>query len=58
MIIRPALLYAAPIWGGIASRSAIKKLQLVQNKCLRMVTGHDIRTKITTLHEETKVKMI
>lgn len=35
MLIRPILTYAAPIWCGI-SNTDFKRLQIFQNKCLRL----------------------
>ena len=58
MIIRPAMLYASPVWGGVASNSTINILQRIQNKCLRMATGHDRFTNITTLHKEANIPTI
>ena len=36
VIIRPIMLYACPIWGGVAAKCHIDKLQRVQNKCIRL----------------------
>ena len=49
MIIRPAILYAAPVWGGIITKKLVKKLQVLQNKCLRTATGLGMRTNLTTI---------
>lgn len=58
MIIRPALLYATPVWGGMISKTQIERLQKIQNKCLRMAMGAPKDTKITKLHETTQVHYI
>lgn len=48
--IRPILTYAAPAWCS-ASDTALKRLQIIQNKCLRIITGSERYTKIAELHE-------
>jgi hypothetical protein len=55
--IRPILTYACPVFDN-AAKTHIKKLQTVQNKCLRMVLNARFRTRITTLHERTNLPMI
>ncbi|RZC40463.1 RVT 1 and/or Exo endo phos domain containing protein [Asbolus verrucosus] len=56
-IIRPVMLYAAPVWCK-ASQLTLKPLQIMQNKCLRMITNRDRYTRITTLHELTQLTTI
>ena len=53
--IRPILSYAAPVWFPGASRTAIGKLQVVQNAALRVATGCLKMSPISHLHAETKV---
>nr|CAD7429701.1 unnamed protein product [Timema monikensis] len=43
---------------GYAAGTHIKKLQTVQNKVLRTITGTDIRTRVDHLHEITKTKTL
>lgn len=49
MIVSPMLEYASPIWRGCA-KTHIRKLQVVQNKFLRMILKKPPRTRITELH--------
>lgn len=49
-VIRPVLTYAAPAWCS-ASVTSIKRLQLIQNKCLRIINSANRYTKITELHK-------
>ena len=51
MMIRPILLYAAPVWHN-APKSSLQKLQTVQNRAARMITGFARDTRITQLHED------
>ena len=54
-IIRTVLEYAAPIWSPIISETSWKKLQVVQNHALRIITGCLTKSSETHLHRETKV---
>lgn len=56
-MIRPSLLYAAPVWCGI-SKTQLNRIQKYQNKCLRLITEKDRYTKIETLHQEANVEPI
>lgn len=47
-IIRPMLTYTAPIWCSM-STSAYRQLEVVQNKCLRVLANAPRGTPITTL---------
>ena len=53
--IRPILDYGAPIAYPNLSASSIHRLQLVQNRCLRLCTGCHSATAISHLHSETRV---
>lgn len=55
--IRPVLLYAAPILNGIAA-THIKHMQIVQNKCLRMITNSPPRTRTQQLHEDIEIEFV
>lgn len=57
MIIRPTMLYAAPIWGG-TFKSYIQRLQILQNKCLRMILCAKRGTKISKLHKQSEILSI
>lgn len=50
-ILRPILLYACPIWG-TASPTAIKKLQVFQNKVLRIILKCPWYTRNNQIHNE------
>jgi hypothetical protein len=56
--IRTVLAYASPAWALALSNSNIQKLQTLQNKALRTVTGCTQRTPIEHLHAETKILLI
>lgn len=49
-IVAPMLEYASPVWGGCA-RTHVQKLQVVQNKFLRMIFNSPPRTRTTELHQ-------
>jgi len=51
MMIRSLLLYAAPVWKN-AAKSHIIKLQRVQNKAARIITGHSRDTTIIQLLDD------
>lgn len=50
-VIRPILLYANPIWKS-ASKCHLKKLQILQNKCLKIICNLPRRFSTHRLHEE------
>lgn len=58
VVIQPAILYAAPAWGGIISKQQLSRLQKIQNRCLRMALRADRRTPTAVLHERAKVQMV
>lgn len=55
--IRPILTYACPAFSHCA-KTHLKRLQIVQNKCLRMALNAPYRTHISELHREAKMPMI
>lgn len=56
-IIRPIMLYAAPVWKEAAPK--LKKcLQVLQNKCLRTILGKPPRYPTTTLHQRANIPLI
>lgn len=57
MCIRPILLYACPIWSNTCD-SNYKRLQIVQNKCLKMICNAKPRTRINDLHKQLNVPKI
>jgi hypothetical protein len=56
-LIRPIITYAAPAWG-YAPKTQFNKLQVFQNKVLRIITKHPRVTPIDTLHEQTGMETI
>lgn len=57
LCIRPIMTYAAPIII-TAAKSHKKRLQVVQNKTIRMITNAPWWTRTHELHEETSIDMI
>ena len=57
MIIRPIMLYGSPIWGNTCKYN-INKLQIIQNKCLRMATNANLGTKTADLHKKLNIPTI
>lgn len=55
MIIRPIMTYAAPAWCG-ASPTNMKMLQVMQNKCLRLILSANRYTRITDLHDSAEIE--
>jgi hypothetical protein len=55
--IRPILTYACPIFAN-AAKTHLNKLQVLQNKNLRMVLNAPFRTRIQTLHKKTNMPTI
>ena len=49
-IYESQLLYACPVWGH-AANTHIHKLQVIQNRAARKITGVDMYTRINQLHE-------
>lgn len=56
-ILRPLLTYAAPVWCN-ASNPTINKLQVFQNKCLRLATNTGRYIRITDLHDLAEIETI
>lgn len=56
-LILPIILYAAPAWG-VAARTHLQVLQVVQNKVARIISGADRSTRITQLHEDLNLTYI
>lgn len=54
-ITRPIIEYANTIWSPITSTTNMQKLQTVQNKALRTITGCTLDTNTSHLHTETQI---
>jgi hypothetical protein len=55
--IRPILTYACPIFSN-CPKTHFNRLQIMQNKCLRMVLSAPYYTRVTELHHDAKVPYI
>lgn len=55
-IFRPTLTYAAPVWGSCAA-SHRKKLQIAQNKVLKIILDVPRRTPTTEIHDALKLDL-
>jgi hypothetical protein len=55
--IRPILTYACPVFAN-AAKTHIQKIQVAQNKSLRMVLSARYRTRIHLLHKKSNIPMI
>jgi hypothetical protein len=55
--IRPILTYACPVFAN-AAKTHLNKLQVLQNKNLRMVLNAPFRTRIKTLHKKANLPTI
>lgn len=56
-IIRPRITYASPAWGNCAL-THIRKLQVIQNRCLKMCHNLPYDYPTTDLHELARVEML
>lgn len=56
-IIRPVITYAAPEWTQ-AAKTNIQKLQVIQNKALKIINNHPFYYSTNRLHMETKSELI
>ena len=57
LCILPILLYASPVWSSTANYNK-RKLQIIQNKCLRIINNYEYFTKISTMHDNLNIKYI
>ena len=53
-IIRPMIMYAAPVWSSTC-KTNIHKIQIYQNKLLRMILNAKPRTRNTNIHNQCKI---
>ena len=47
--------YAAAAWQPFCTNSQMAKLEVAQNKCLRLISGHYVNTSLDALHLETGI---
>lgn len=57
VLVRPALLYASPVWSMI-SKCHYDKLQVVQNKFLRLIGNYRRYTQIKEMHKELEIEYV
>jgi hypothetical protein len=55
-LIRPMMNYACPAWRS-AARSHVRRLQVLQSKCLRLVTGAPSYVSNRQIHEDLGVPL-
>ena len=56
-LILPVILYASPAWGSVA-KTHLQRLQVLQNKVGRIITGADYDIRIAQLHEDLNLQYI
>lgn len=57
MVVRPTLTYASPIWSQ-AAKTHIKSLQVIQNKCLKLINNLSWDFRTVELHQITRYPKI
>ena len=57
VMIRPCLTYACPVWS-TAAPTNMKKLQITQNKTLRIATDTPRRTPVSLLHHRLQIPLL
>jgi hypothetical protein len=59
--VRPAMMYGARIWGSqdgkAVKASVMQPMKMVQNKCLRRITGGYKRTPMAALEREADIQL-
>ena len=56
-VIRPIMTYTCPVFNN-AANTHLNKLQIHQNKCLRMALNAEFYTRTTQLHHDAKIPTI
>lgn len=56
-LVRPILTYACPVWSSTCNTNYLK-LQVVQNKALKLSHSTAFRTNLTTLHTKIKLPLL
>lgn len=57
MLIRPILTYASPAWSGAAPTN-LRKLQVFENKCLRLATNSNRYVRLNDLYNTAKIQKL
>lgn len=57
-ILRPILTYACPVWGVVISKSKLERLQVFQNKILRIAVNSPWFIRNNQLHRELEIPMV
>ena len=57
LLLRPILTYASPVWG-YTEKSKINRLQVFQNKMLRLAARAPRATRLRTLHKELNTPLL
>ena len=52
--IRPVMTYASPVWAFIP-KTCMQRLQVVQNRTLRLIGGYDWYTRIDRMHSDLEI---
>lgn len=56
-VIRPAITYGCEVWGA-ACKTLIRRVQTMQNKCLKLITDCPMYTNLARLHDEMQIAKI
>ena len=57
VIVRPAMLYASPVWS-MTCQSNLHKLQIQQNKFLRLAGNYRRYTEINKMHRDLNIETV
>ena len=56
-IVRPIIMYAAPVWSNTC-KTNVNTLQIIQNRCLRLILKSSPKEKSKELHNKCKVQLV
>jgi hypothetical protein len=56
-IVRPILVYGAPVWSNV-SNTNMAKLQIIQNKCIKIIYNTPLLTNLKKLHTQHNITNI
>ena len=54
---RPVMTYASPAWAFIP-KTSMQRLQVVQNRALRLIGGYDWYTRINEMHSDLEISKL